>query len=413
MLRVSTATRYVTPKEPCYLAGYSMRTEKSAGVLDALKCTAAVLDIDGDFVVLCDVEVLMLTREIVQYVKERLHTAFGIDPALVTVASIHTHAAPEIRSARLKMFDENADPSFWIHYQEFLKKTIFETISECFETGFTQAQASYHTVRIDGFYGNRNGIGKPEDKDVTIVRFTGEDGAVKAALVNISCHPTVLGANNLLVSGDLLGYISRETETRFGVFPVMLQGAAGDMSNRNYRHGHDAAELRRTGDGIVAQMFSDGTYAPLQLAQPSAELYNYHREYDIDTSEWQQRRNELQAAMDAEKEYDKHKILQSSLFAVDLKLSTPHIIADYDASILRMGDLRICKLPGEMFSRFGKQIKQASPAKLTLIWGYADDYAGYMADEGEYGKTYESLLSPLPKGGTEQITSELCALIAK
>jgi len=36
-----------------------------------------------------------------------------------------------------------------------------------------------------------------------------------------------------------------------------------------------------------------------------------------------------------------------------------------------------------------------------------------MADEGEYGRTYESLMSPLPKGGTEQITKEICELIAK
>ena len=37
-------------------------------------------------------------------------------------------------------------------------------------------------------------------------------GAVKAAIVNISCHPTVLSPKNLLISGDLLGFISYNPE---------------------------------------------------------------------------------------------------------------------------------------------------------------------------------------------------------
>ena len=64
-----------------------------------------------------------------------------------------------------------------------------------------------------------------------------------------------------------------------------------------------------------------------------------------------------------------------------------------------------------MFSRFGLKIKAASKAKLPLIWGYADDYGGYLADEGEYGKTYESIMSPLPKGATEEITDDLAWLM--
>ncbi|MEA5050030.1 MAG: hypothetical protein VB021_00980 [Oscillospiraceae bacterium] len=413
MLRVSTSTRYVTPSQPCYLAGYSMRTEKSAGVLDELKCTAAVLYADGRYVVFCDVEILMLTKEIVEWVKQQLAVEYSVDPDLVTIAAIHTHAAPEIRSPRLKMYDENADASFWNGYQAQLKETIFATIADCFNKGFTPAQARYRTVSVEGFYGNRNGVGKPEDKDVTVLEFVGAHGDALAAAINIACHPTVLGADNLLISGDLLGYLSRAYFARRGIYPVMMQGAAGDMSNRNYRRGHDPAELERTGGGIAAQLFAGDDWRPLSLAHPRAQLYNYHREYDIDPAEWKQRRGELDRAMAAETAYDKHKILQSSLFAVGLKLAQPHVVADYNASILRLGELYVCKMPGELFARFGRQIKEASPAKLTLIWGYADDYAGYMADEGEYGRTYESLMSPLPKGGTEQITREICALIAE
>lgn len=414
MLRVSTHTNYVTPSEPCYLAGYSMRTEKSQGVLDDLKCTALVIQIDHKVVVNVDVEVLMVSKSIADNVKARLVEMYRLDPELITIAAIHTHAAPEIRVDRIKMHDDSVDPSFWNGYKQFLEDTIVDTVKACFDKGFDDVQAFYRTVTIDGFYGNRNGIGKPEDKDVTIIKFIGEGHAVKAAIVNISCHPTVLSPKNLLISGDLLGYISRRVKDVFGVYPLMMQGAAGDMSNRNYREGNDPRELKRVGNGIVKQMF-DGElgYRRLFFTTPYAETYRYYREYDIDRTEWQARRDALVKAMEAETNYDKHKIYQSSIFAVDMKMNQGHIVADYTASIIRMGDFVVCKMPGELFSRFGKQIKEASPAKLAVIWGYADDYAGYMPDEGEYGITYESLMSPLPKGGTEEITKEICELIAK
>jgi len=414
MLRVSTHTNLITPNESCYLAGYSMRTEKSQGVLDDLKCTALVIQIDHKVVVNVDVEVLMVSKSLVDNVKARLVEMYNLEPDFITIAAIHTHAAPEIRVERIQMHDDSVDPSFWNGYKAFLEDTIVDTVKACFDKGFEDVQAFFRTVEIDGLYGNRNGIGKPEDKDVTIVKFVGEGNNVKAAIVNISCHPTVLSPKNLLISGDLLGFISRRVQAVFGVYPLMMQGAAGDMSNRNYREGNDPRELKRTGMGIVRQMF-DGEegYQRLFFTTPTVETYNYYREYDIDLAEWQARREELVKAMEAETNYDKHKIYQSSLFAVDMKINQFHITADYNASIIRMGDFVVCKMPGELFSRFGKQIKEASPAKLPVIWGYADDYAGYMADEGEYGRTYESLMSPLPKGGTEEITAEICELIAK
>jgi len=107
------------------MGGYGMRRQKSEGVLDELKCTAVLLEIDGSPIVMCDVEILMITSEIVTAVKERLLREYGIQPEMVTIATTHTHAGPEIRSERLPMFDEESDDSFWRRYQDFLKERIF------------------------------------------------------------------------------------------------------------------------------------------------------------------------------------------------------------------------------------------------------------------------------------------------
>ncbi len=411
MIKAATATSYVTPQESCFMGGYGMRRQKSEGVLDELKCTAVLLEIEGTPIVFCDVEILMITTEIVLAVKERLRQEYGIPPEMVTIATTHTHAGPEIRSERLPMFDEESDDGFWRRYQEFLKEKIYSTIADCFESELKDVEAWYRTVKIEGLYGNRNGIGKPEDKDVTLIVFKDEEDVV-AAIVNIACHPTVLGAQNLQISSDLLGYISRGVKERLGVYPLMMQGASGDMSNRNYRQGHDAKELARTGEGILVQLFASEELGPLNLEKPVVEPYHWETSYPVDKEALINLQDQIKQQMATEENYDKHKILLSSVYGIDLKLKKEIITAKFDAAIIRLGDIEICKQPGELFSRFGMQIKAASKAKLPLVWGYADDYGGYLADAGEYGKTYESIMSPMPKGASEEITADLARLMA-
>ncbi|MHB0876696.1 MAG: hypothetical protein ACYC5O_11715, partial [Anaerolineae bacterium] len=56
---------------------------------------------------------------------------------------------------------------------------------------------------------------------------------------------------------------------------------------------------------------------------------------------------------------------------------------------LRVGDLGIVGLPGEIFVQYGLQIKEQSPFKQTMAIELANDYLGYFPtdkalDEGSY-----------------------------
>jgi len=76
----------------------------------------------------------------------------------------------------------------------------------------------------------------------------------------------------------------------------MMQGAAGDMSNRNYRQGHDAKELVRTGEGILAQLFASQELAPLSLDKPVVEPYLWETSYPVDKRSSQKSADANQAA---------------------------------------------------------------------------------------------------------------------
>ena len=56
-----------------------------------------------------------------------------------------------------------------------------------------------------------------------------------AGCFNIACHATVNDPMSVELTTDIIGYLSRTIEKEWGVSPLMMQGASGDMGNRQYR----------------------------------------------------------------------------------------------------------------------------------------------------------------------------------
>ena len=69
-----------------------------------------------------------------------------------------------------------------------------------------EVKLEYAEVEINGIYGNRNNKEKPSDKSIRFLLFKRLDKIV-GIFANLSCHPTILGAQNTLISADLFGAI--------------------------------------------------------------------------------------------------------------------------------------------------------------------------------------------------------------
>ena len=409
MVRCATAFRLIDPDRPCYMGGYGMRTQKSEGILDHLKCVVNVVEIDGEKLLFCSVDSLLLHEDMVEALRDAAEK-YGVRRENVSAAAIHTHAAPEIRSSRLPALGSPAQDDYYDIYHDFVVSQMTGAAAECLQSELTPVTAEYRVVTVEGFYGNRNGIGLPEDKRVTLVRLIDGGGRVVCGFINIACHPTVLGAQNLKISSDLLGCLSRRAQAEWGVYPVMMQGAAGDMSNRNYREGHDDKELARTGEGIWAQL-SGGRYEPLRLEGPRVLPYTHVADYDADLDYLRGLRQQLEEQYERTEGYDARKVIQSSIIGLGYALQRPHIHVEHRYSVLDIGEWQIVRMPNEVFSVFGLAIKAASSRKLPVIWGYCNGYGSYMPAAGDYGKTYEATMALLPKGGGEEVTENLCRLV--
>ena len=93
--------------------------------------------------------------------------------------------------------------------------------------------------------------------------------------------------------------------------------------------------------------------------------------------------------------------------------------ADHDkveVMAIRIGDVAIVGLPGELFCEFGMEIKKCSPAKHTIVIELANDAIGYIPTEEAFEQGgYE----PTPgttmylKGSGENITASAIAQLNK
>lgn len=182
-------------------------------------------------------------------------------------------------------------------------------------------------------------------------------------------------------------------------------GAAGDMSNRQLRQGNDYNELKRIGDGIMAQIDANPQHDELKIEDIIVEKVDYKKSYDLDRSKKEKQIAEIKKRLENAKTFDETKVYTSALAAAENSLTHSHGEIDCNSVLYKIGDLCICSIPAELFSCFGLEIKEAMHVKCPIIWGYSNYSVGYLADIAEYGSSFETAASEIPEGTTEEIVS--------
>ena len=123
--------------------------------------------------------------------------------------------------------------------------------------------------------------------------------------------------------------------------------------------------------------------------------------------------DEVEEKLKSEKNFDQRKLLISGLTFLRQQYKQRHVKNEFDASIIRLGDLEICQIPAELFSCFGLQIKAASKARYCIIWGYTNGMVGYMVKAEEYETCYEGRSTTFRQGEPERVTENLVELMKK
>jgi len=414
-MKVATQRVYITPKDqflPCYVTGNAFRDKPTNKIHDELECKVLVIQIESDTLIWASFDLIFVDLELSTKIRLALSEKYHVPFENITIGATHTHTGPEISEHNTFGMDEvKAVPG----YREFLFNQCVKAVDSCYEKGFVEVKPYIQKLEIDGVYGNRNGKDKMADKSVTLLKFKDEQGNIMAGCVNLSCHATVNDPYSTEITGDIFGYIGRGIEERWGVSPLMMQGASGDMGNRQYRQDSSIAEVERVANAILKQI--DDTTAPeeeVNFNQVKVDIYQYYDEFDKDEATINEMKLDIAAdekELKRETNPDQRRLLVCGLAFMRQQVNETHVKNEFTCSIIRLGDLEICQIPAELFSCFGLQIKAASKAKYSFIWGYANDDAGYLVEEDEYDKCYEGRSTNFRRGEPERLTAALVQLM--
>jgi hypothetical protein len=368
-LRAAVARVNLTPplEMKVALGGYGARMSKPAvGVHDAIWAKALVLAQDERKFAVVTADVLAFPPGFKTAVIERLATnGWSADQVLLLASHSHT----SIDMMALHPGNVFGIPQAGIFHKELFEHTAAST-----------------TITVPDRNRNRRHGGGIHDTDLTVTRMDTTEGRPLAVLVNWTAHPTFMDAEDMLFSGDWPGHLQRTIEALIahGVTVMFYNGAEGDQSpvpppdcgsnwERAERYGREM--------GIIA-------WRAWEKTQPQeVTAFGYHTETIVLPE--RQSHPDFMKTGGAEYGLNEEKMKD---FLARLVPEQTH------STCLRLGNLVILGVPGEMAAQLGLEAKskarQITGATCVTIGGLADEWISYVLPAEEYRKGgYEASMS--------------------
>ena len=402
MLNAGFAKRPISPAIGAPLAGFAARKGVCEGVHDELFARALVVENDATAIALVSLDVLAVASDFVEKIRRAIAARVPIESGAILISSTHTHAGPVTISTFV-----NPDESVDANYMALLGNAIVEAVEAAWQARFA-ARIGVGTGTMEGLGVNRRSKdGKPVDPEIGIVKVDDAQGRTKAVLINYGCHPTVLGPDNLLASGDFPNPAIERVEEQLGSasFAMYVNGAQGDISvghsselsaigvvtpGRTFER---AAQLGQgLGDAVLRALpgIVTRTRVHLQFETLTAGLpikpYPDAEQTQKASQEAQRKVEALSASGDsAEYRQAQSELLYSSItqfYARETRKYTDGVLP-INVQAIRIDDNVFIAVPAEVFVEIGLRIKNASPLR-TFVAGVTNGYIGYLPSRKAY-----------------------------
>lgn len=396
MLEAGVSKIKITPPLGVPMDGYLSRTEPSRGIHDHIYARCLVFGDGENYASLVSLDLLYATRDLTKKVRRTVSKALGLKEDYIAVIAVHNHSGPSVvgfhSTQKYRLLDD---------YLKMLPNLVSSGLIEAFSSK-RKVRVGFGRGIVRGWTINRRKpITGSIDEDVMAVRFEGLNGQLVSALVNFTCHAVVLGTNNLFISGDYPGYVSRTVERIEGGTCLFLNGAFGDINpltpntdlnrvyDRNIGRFEDAIRMGRVIGGEALKILnstpcSENTKISLASRKATLKL----KPIPTFTTDYMEDLKAKLAASEKEADEIRLKIL-TARFLSAMRNLFPSGVAEVDAQGFRIGDLIMVVLPGELFVDLGLRIKAHYKFGPAMVIGCANEVLGYIPteeamDEGGY-----------------------------
>ena len=413
-VRIGVAEVDYTPRVGLPLLGNLRKDYASKGVHDPLMAKAIVFaDSAGTKAALMAMDICMLTRDQVAYMRGTIAGRCDIPVNHILIAATHLHSGPSTCQVYTMPKADDAD------IKAFLGTACEAVVLADADLSDADLKIGYAEERRISFYRRiecRDGrcrmnweaidsdeeVGPFGEIDPQVIALLVEvDGKPVACLVNFGLHPAILDYENELYSAEFPGVLAEEMRKTYGdgFVTLFLNGCCGNI-NHIERYGETE---QRLGYEVVR-------HVGRSLAESVREALRAPVDLKADAVKASSRKVALKRMAISREKYE------WSLEAVErLKTTSPEgsedgLAPEYAAPTwiemyeqqheddaaevmaLRIGGVGIVGLPGEAFSEYGQQVKAESRGEHTVVIELANDSIGYLPtpkafDQGGYEVT--------------------------
>lgn len=321
--------------------------------------------------------------------RQRIERELGIPADHIMISASHDHGAPRAGPITAGTSSGQGRPYSPPAYISLVDDKVVEALRRAksalqpASVGVGQGRADINVDRY-GYSGkgwNAADLDGPSDKTVWVVKFADRTGKPIALLMNYAVHSVVAGPGSTQLTGDLAGAAERTVEQHYGDGTVALwsMGPAGDQNPRYMNESKGAAAEKVGFQGIDAQGFVVGQEA-IQTAERITRL--------TDSAPLHAAQSQFSCAVVPPK--------PPVPGAVPMFQPNPdfkdHIPAPSEMTIrlstIRIGDIALVGVSGEIFTHIYWNLKKASPLSNVVMATMTNDRIGYIAADEDYDGPY-------------------------
>jgi len=365
----------INPQLGFMLGGYALRP--ALGVHDDLQATAFAFKTGDTVALLIALDVCNLNwsrTELCQAITE----ACGVPAEHVILSCTHTHSGPTAATVD------------GVNFMEILKPGVAKAAAAAvanlkpaqmgWGTAWSDVGINRRQIREDGAVILGQDPYGTWDPTMTVISFREPDGTPIGNLIHYGCHNTASGRNDE-ITRDWCGVAIDRLQAESGGVTAFVQGCAGDCGPRlpngkttgnlqmalelGAKAGIDTVKawrsIRRWEEAPVKVSFCD---LALPLANPgSPEEYRAQAAAMGDPELLKER--QIKA---------RERLLKKAAW---LEENVPGETESFPLVLLSLGELAVCPLPFEIFSRITLRIKEHSPYAHTIVTGHSNGSRSY------------------------------------
>jgi neutral ceramidase len=388
-LRLGVSQIDITPDKPTLMSGYSERATPFTGVHDKIYASALYFSGEKTDALFITADLIGFSSDFIDDLKKMISLKIGISPENIMISAVHNHGGPVLKTY------ESEVPESVTDYIKVLKEKLTTVASVASKNlvpvrmGIGKGLCNLNINRRARFADGAIGLGRnpdgPCDHELVVAKFEDMNSKSIAILINWPCHGTVSGKDNFQITGDWPGAAARYIKELAGK-DIVVAVTAGASANINpiYGPGNKFKEIETVGYhvGIEAWKIDSQivTYPVKSLQMKNTEI----------TFPGKERGKNYFPPASFEKGPD-----------VKIRLTT-----------LKIGDLVLSGVSGELMTEMGTEVKKLSPYSNTIIVTHCNGSSGYICTDKSFPEGgYEIQVTKLMPGAEKPLIQKFLELI--